>query len=518
MAAASVAVPSAFSPLETTTNSPPLVAYAKSFSFSAVPDRSKSLRRTNSLRRIQQKSDASDSEPPSPQDSIYNAERVEPGEVLPQEEQAFQLPPPVLSIFSHATSKVKDQITAPATDLLKPLSSRSPPLGHSNWPEPRLDTILEQNSTRSLRQSASAPRLQSSPERSAQYIKAQSSIHSIRPMRADRNPWPREKPLPATGIHYQHSFSMNDLDCLQRIISNKNEHAVSGTFCSSPLTKLQAPMFPARPRCPPPEYPKTPDGLPKFGSKEAQQLRLTPAKQKRHGAVHRWFRGEHDTEEEPSGADSNFVTSPTTQLEEGPFQDLLKRVFGMNRPVGVPDSSINPRPRAPLPPGVTSANSPGILAMADDGTPIRGKFGTRTSGHGIGTRSLDDHPMARIPRQELILEQVEQIEKACERINRGNERNHLRQLPQMPTIDSELTRHVIRAQRELGGRIGGLERRPASDSRGSLRSPPIPPSNTPYPAPVSPLMSPHGLSESLNTMGASGFRSASSSLRMREPG
>ena len=245
MAAASVAHrPTA---LESTTNSPPRSSYPKSFAFTTLSERSKPLRRIDSLRRIQQRSTGSDFDLPTPADSIYNAERVDSEEASPDEEQIFKLPPPVVPVVAPAHVPAQHQAESSTSNISKPFLIRSPPLGHSHWPEPQLDTILERTSTRSLRQSASAPRLQSSPERSSHFVKSQQSIHSIHPICSDRYPWPRQKPLPSTGIHHQYSFSMTDLDCIKRIIASKDEDDTPATLCSSSCSKPSTPMFPIRP-------------------------------------------------------------------------------------------------------------------------------------------------------------------------------------------------------------------------------------------------------------------------------
>jgi hypothetical protein len=44
------------------------------------------------------------------------------------------------------------------------------------------------------------------------------------------------------------------------------------------------------------------------------------------------------------------------------------------------------------------ANDPGPLARADDGTYIRGAFGPRFSGHGVGERAIEDLPLARVEK------------------------------------------------------------------------------------------------------------------------
>ncbi len=523
MAVASSDVLFRLTPLQTTTNSPPNATFTKHSSLPASNIQSKPLRRTNSLRRIQLKSD--DSSPSSP-DSIYNAERVDSVESLSEIESVFQLPPPAVPIPKLSDTQSGEPVQKPTGTLSRSLSSSSPPLGYSNWPVPQLDTILEQSSTRTLRQPASAPRLRLSPQRSARYVKAQRSIHSIRPIRSDCNPWAREKHHPAAGVHRQHSYSTTDLDCLKRIINSKDADSALGR---PPFyrTASQIPVFPIKPKHPPPQFPQTPEGLPKFGSKEAQQLRLNPLKQQRHRAraLFSWLRGDRESEEQHLAATSNSVTSPVSSSGEHPPNDLLKRLFGMTRPVLAPDSIANPTPRASLPAGVTTANSPGVLAVADDGTPVRGKFGARASGHGVGSRNLESHPMVRRDRQAVIQEQVEQIDKTCERINRGSERNHLRQLPQFPSIETELERHVTRAAREIGGRISGLE---ARSGNVSLESPPIPPANSPSQAPTISVRS-SVLSASTRGVysasthdpsmfsGMRSVRSASSSIRMVEP-
>ena len=523
MAAASVATTFQLTPLQTTTNSPPSIKHPKHFSYPASNTRSKPLRRTDSLRRIQQRS--SDSEPASP-DSIYNAERVDSVESLTEIESVFQLPPPAVPVPTISEIPSEEPGQTSTRTLSRSLSPRSPPLGYSNWPLPQLDTIIEQSSTRSLRQSVSAPRLHSSPQRSARYVKPQSSVHSVHPVRSDHQPWPREKPHPAIGVQRQHSFSTTDLDCLKRLISRRDADSSS---CPSPFYRLasQIPMFPLKPKHPPLQFPQTPEGLPRFGSKEAQQLRLSPQQEQRHRvrALFGWLRGDHESDEQHSAASPTSVTSPDSQPVNQPPNDLLKRLLGLTRPVPAPRSSADTQPRASLPPGVTTALSPGVLAVADDGTVIRGKFGSRASGHGVGGRTLEHHPMARLDRQATIQEQVEQIDKACEIINRGNERNLLRQFPQFPSIETELERHVTRAAPERGGRTNGLN---TSSENRTLESPPIPPANSPS-QPVtaiwrSPVLNTStrwvysaGTHDPSRFSGMRSSRSASSSFRMAEP-
>jgi hypothetical protein len=514
-------------PLETTTNSPSgHPYYPKTLGFPSSPTRSKPLRRIDSLRAIHHKDLGSDSpKAPGSPDSIYNAERVDSAEISPSG-SAFRLPPPAFPLETIAPQN-QEHSRQHNDGLIRSLSTRSPPLGHSNWPEPLLDTIIERSSTRSLRQSASAPRLQSSPERSAFFVKPQSSIHSVRAVRhSSKSPWPREKPLPEIGVHHQHSFSMTDLDCLKRL----KEELYSPVLCPTGTLTPQSPMFPVKPRHPPPQQPATPEGLPAFGSQEAQQLRLTlPSERKlRPRILQRWLRGDHESEEHPSATSSNAVISPVTSAtvpvasaitppEETGSLERIKQIFGISKPVTAPDPSGNPNPKAALPAGVTLARSPGVLAVAEDSTPIRGRFGARASGHGVGTRSLDVHPLVRPRGQAAIEEQVREIDKACARMNSTPERNHLEQPPQFPSIDSELQRQVPPAPRDVLTR----PLRPGNATPASLTAPSFQRPNTPRlgPADTSPVMSSNTLDPSFlsSRQSRSNRRSGSSSMRMREP-
>ncbi|EXJ81896.1 hypothetical protein A1O1_07961 [Capronia coronata CBS 617.96] len=95
-------------------------------------------------------------------------------------------------------------------------------------------------------------------------------------------------------------------------------------------------------------------------------------------------------------------------------------MLGMARVVSPPPPSLK-QGRVSLPPGVvTSGNGSGALAQAEDGTYIRGRFGPRASGHGIGGRSLEAHPIARTAQLSAIDEQVREIDKACEVVDREN--------------------------------------------------------------------------------------------------
>ena len=485
------------------------------------PPAAKAVRRTDSLRRIRFKSE-SDSLPE--EDSIYNADPVSSGETTPaQEKIRWQLPP---SLISPPTSNasVEHVEEEPDPHLSPPLRSRSPPLGHSNWPVPMLDTILERKSARSLRGSLSAPRLGASPERSPKVVKTRASIRSIHPtVTSSTSPWPRELPLPSTGLHQARSFSMNDLQCTKSICKRISETCSPASSRSSEALRRIAtrPTSPLQPAGPPPYRYPTPPGLPSFRTREAQQLRLQERQDSRGlRIVQRWFRHEEDSNDErpfsQHGSETR-VSPPAEDQNANQPLEMLKRIFGMSRIVQTPSQNPYDRPRVSLPPGLYSTGTPGILAVANDGTQIRGKFGNRQSSHGIGGRTLHSHPFGIPQGQAAIEEAVHQIDKACSETSNGPDRNHLLQLPQFPSIAEELTRHSTVSEFDRSLRIGARAPSPSS-ARPSTRSPPVPPANTGANTPLrSPFRSPNLTARTMDSTSAMGMNPASpaSSVRYR---
>jgi hypothetical protein len=287
-----------------------------------------------------------------------------------------------------------------------PHPSRSPSSNHGDWPFHHLDTILERSDRASLRSSASAPKLRNSPQRSPQVVKVKESIHSIHPQTFHAMPWPLKRPLPTTQISTRRSFSAPDLDYFEdRPRCQCSSSSSSGALQHIPVN----PAGPAQPRVEPPRRAPTPPGLPSFGTKEAQELRLHPEpaiKRKARELVH-WLRGER--EESTEVASDAIPGSPTSVASSGGQagnvpMDMLQRLFGSPRIAGTSEQSVTSDPRASvsrsacvvgLPRGVSIATSPGALATAPDGTFVRGKFGTRMSAHGVGARALSAHPLAR---------------------------------------------------------------------------------------------------------------------------
>ena len=282
-----------------------------------------------------------------------------------------------------------------------PYPSRSPSLGHSNWPLPLLDTILERSDSRSLRTIASAPKLRSSLQRSPKIVRPQETIRSIRPQQSRSTPWPLKDHLPPADLSSYKSFSAPNLDCLERVVTYP---CSSGSSSSSRALRgiPVNPAGPARPVCSPPERRPTPEGLPSFGTKEAQELRLHPEFALFRGAraLAHWMRGNDRTSNEVLSEGSPSVSSPVTSgsppaADRSVPMDMLQRVLGASRVVEAQHSSTHLHPRVSLPRGVSVADTPGVLAVADDGTYIRGRFGGRMSAHGVGPRTLSQHPMAR---------------------------------------------------------------------------------------------------------------------------
>jgi len=243
-----------------------------------------------------------------------------------------------------------------------------------------------------------------------------------------------------TETYRRQSFSLNDLGLLLkhniRNLSTANYSSSEGSFDSN-----WHPAYPHEPAYPPPARIKTPEGFPSFGTREAQLLRLEGGRSSRASLRFRSWRYSRDDSIEqplsaaspssipsPPGSDATSQpTSPPTSTQPQPAsqispnelpgsRELFRRTLaaiGMSRMMD-PDpidraSSANPRissaaqassSKSPLslPPWVFMTNIPGPLARADDGTYMRGAFGPRASGHGVGGRSIEALPLARVAK------------------------------------------------------------------------------------------------------------------------
>ncbi len=360
----------------------------------------KTVRRTRSLRSLRRRIASSDSLPED--DSIYNAERVPSSEDVSQEEEAQEAN--------------RGNTPQAVTVLSRPLSSRSPKeaaVSHSRWPSPQLNTILEQNSINSLRNSHSLPRLKASPERTSHMVQPQKSIHSIHPKQVA--PWPLRPALPSVHLYRRRSHSMPDLGCISEPSGTKEPSPHSSSSNDASEEPAAYPTYPNRPVHPPPYRVPTPPGLPSFGTDEATEYRLRQGPALRRMWNRLWQHSQEDSDEpQPVSPLSLSSQSLASNQPSSPPGEVFRRtlaMIGMSRVVSPPPPSST-GPRASLPSGVYTINTPGALARADDGTYMRGRFGPRASGHGIGGRNLDSHPLGRSSGTD---EEIREIDKACDR-------------------------------------------------------------------------------------------------------
>ncbi|WEW60755.1 hypothetical protein PRK78_006243 [Emydomyces testavorans] len=146
------------------------------------------------------------------------------------------------------------------------------------------------------------------------------------------------------------------------------------------LSERPSPVEPIHPIYPPPVRCATPPGLPSFGSPEAVRFRL------------------------PSQA-SQPVQRPAN---DGGGDDCTCCLFGLRQLLGVSPCAA-PRP-LPVPTGA--------VARADDGTIVRGRFGTRQSGHGVGAGpsggGLANHPFHRESLPVACIQDIKRNEMANE--------------------------------------------------------------------------------------------------------
>lgn len=224
----------------------------------------------------------------------------------------------------------------------------------------------------------------------------------------------------ANSGHYR-SFSLNDLDCTRQPKTpyGKKDHTRSSSSAEALQAAAHTPTYPHIPCWPPIAGTVTPLGLPSFGTAEAQQLRLAPLSRfDRLGqslqqyfmpaAVEQGVDTNQGVEERVGRSDEND-TFHTSRLE-GPA-DMLRRVMGTNRPITFTPGVLKPR-RTGLPKGVVRASDLGPLALAEDGSQVRGRFGNRASGHGVGSRAINTHPLAHLRDVNVVRDRIEQSEKA----------------------------------------------------------------------------------------------------------
>lgn len=373
------------------------------------------LQRARSLKQSTARLDSSETLSSSP-GYICNAEIVwentSPIVTPRKHEQTEPFLPPLTTISSSA---------APLSRLSN--IQLSPP--HSGWPPTRLEPIIEKSIRNNLHSSDSRLRLRSSPERKSNIIRPMLSVQSIRPAVSD---------VPIEGVSKGQfgsrfrSFSLNDLDCFPKSDTNQAWPHSPQQHSSSSDEILRAlrtcPIFPLKPAHSPPYRSPTPPGLPSFGTREAEEYRLTPSSPPNRAMtiLQRWIGRPYEESDDRFSVASNPLSSPTSPTSPSsptsPPMNMLKRVLGATRLVESPQQSHNPRSR--LPAGIRIASLPGALVQADDGTWVRGRWTSRASSHRVGTRPLDEHPMVHTAGLHSIDEIVREIDKACQAVDEEN--------------------------------------------------------------------------------------------------
>ncbi|PGG96459.1 hypothetical protein AJ79_09584 [Helicocarpus griseus UAMH5409] len=323
-----------------------------------MPGRSK-LRRVVSTRAFSQYIDSSESVP-SEHSSLYDA---------------------VLTSFESDTSR---KHTEPDGFLEDPGLSNNRTIGvdgndaamvdsrpvysRGKWPVMKLETIVEQRSASTLQASLA-------PSGADGYAPGNASLT------AQRSPPNRIARRKSYG-HKIYSFDDLDLPPPRPKLSSlpngdprlpSRSSSSGASFELRCLLNLTSPVEPTQPVYPPPVRSPTPPGLPSFGSPEAINYNAEQARRARL------------LNQQASLAGGGFQHPPTADDEE----ETSCCASGLRRLLGLPSCTT---PRPPVLPA-------GTIARADDGTMVRGRFGARQSGHGIGAgptaRGLESHPFHR---------------------------------------------------------------------------------------------------------------------------
>ena len=375
------------SPLEDSTNASYDLAEVSMTSASShrFTPRQRSLKRTTSHKDLARFADSSESFSDE-KDDIYIAEPA-----LSLQSETFE---------SALDDTLPEQTIIPTTAASERLEllENNPYYEHSDhqsnsynqWHATRLDPIIERNSPSSLRTSTPLPRVSASPARQAHVVQNQESFRSIHPPYGPE-PTPKQR-LPMSPEHFR-SLSLNDVDlspktdkCCPSLLSR---HLNSSSSSSSQFLNriFPFPALPLQPTYNPPHRVPTPPGIPSFGTREALALRLDRPRSETSSVFSRpRIPAESLYSGSPPARKSNEHPQPQTQRSSP--MDMFQRIMGLNRPVPAPPqtSSTDAERVAPLPANVQA------FARAADGTYVRGAFGSRMSGHGIGRRGLERHP------------------------------------------------------------------------------------------------------------------------------
>lgn len=178
------------------------------------------------------------------------------------------------------------------------------------------------------------------------------------------------------------TYSYDDLDIprarpkFDAELTRENSRSVSseGFQPTGWLNEVPSPVEPRLPVFPPPVRSPTPPGLPSFGSLEAMTY-VSPRRSRK---------GRTRDERSRRGA-----TRRETRDDDNENFSFASFLTGLGRILGLISASDSHSERLP----------PGIVARAEDGTYIRGRFGHRQSGHGVGAGpasiGLASHPFHR---------------------------------------------------------------------------------------------------------------------------
>ena len=488
---------------------------------------SRSLRRTKSFQKPRPCTDSSDSMT-SDNDSIYNAVIVSSDERLDElDAPSFGTSRPASTTVSIRQSSSLESLARAAHVPSQPKRQTSPNRENgscSNWPSVPLETITEQTSLSTGHASSSRSNQVVGIER-APNPRSNNSQGSP-PLLTSQGPrarlWRRSRPF-----HQSHRrcFSETAASCMTFSPPQKKLHKkrksrapLSSSSSNSDLLPSQVHLaFPLEPSNPPPERPPTPPGLPSFGTEEAIRLFNPPhphaapssaQKAPPHNMAGARCRQAHRGDlnatrsQATTGASANSVRQPppgssdsVSNQKPPPPESRLRHLFNLFSP---------PRSRERLASRGAVALPAGFVARADDGTIVRGRFGARCSGHGVGAQSphwvgLEGHPFHRtdLPVREtgggdgvgdasptLADPGANEAERMGVSVNMGPAPRD--EAIRGATVAGPSGTQPPPSVTVSGGRGGEGERYAMCnlEGPGSLPPPPLPPANTPHEAAV----------------------------------
>ena len=297
------------------------------------------------------------------------------------------------------------------------------PTSHSNWPTTPLETIAETRSISTLHTSTSLPHLiRSAPRPSS----SDEELPNHRSASQQPSCCPPPKWSIATKPLGRRSFSENDASRLCLPIPKGStpaykEYQSDASSSSDELFRKHCranwPTFPLKPFRPPPERSPTPPGLPSFGSPEAIRLMALPGSRDASARNNQGIPSQLSRVPANSRESGLPQSTPVLRSVDEPRspkgKSVIRRIIRSCSRSSSEELGEDEAPRVSLPAG--------FMARADDGTYVRGRFGARSSGHGVGARTgqqcvgLEGHPFHRLwPAGRTLEEEIRKIDKACE--------------------------------------------------------------------------------------------------------